>query len=559
MATIRNATPAHSSGDFPYFRHIWKKVILSLLGASFIPLIIIGGGMYYYTASLLKQKTLDTLRMEVVHHKQTIDQFLYERAMDLKLLSQNLDLERLTRSDSLQKTFQSLQKELPCFVDLGVIDDQGRHLAYVGPYELISKNYQEAAWFKALHDRDIYISDVFLGFRNMPHFIIAVKQSRKEGYWILRATVDSAFFDGVVTKIKQGEKGDAFLINKKGVYQTTPRRSGRLMEPSRFKAPDIYSGVRETEQNGVLRVMVWLDRVPWLCVVQMERKEIFGQLYKVRNIGVFVFILGGILIVLTVLLTTNYLIGRLEFKRKSIQTLDHHLQHTSQMAFAMKLFPSFLFKVKDLWGEIDNRVQTVQQLLKKDLTHEETACQISETIDQVRERTRRGRYSIDAFLDTARSVGSLILDVDINALLDNLMEIYDIEFHFRRIRLIRNYTSPAPVIRSDPERLRQVFQNILFIAADAISRDGKIILKTETDGDRVRVTVTDSGSGIAEEDLDKIFDPHYISEPEGKGFGLSISHTIIERIGGAISVRNEPERGASYIVELPIRFSGSEE
>ena len=230
MATIRNATPAHSSGDFPYFRHIWKKVILSLLGASFIPLIIIGGGMYYYTASLLKQKTLDTLRMEVVHHKQTIDQFLYERAMDLKLLSQNLDLERLTRSDSLQKTFQSLQKELPCFVDLGVIDDQGRHLAYVGPYELISKNYQEAAWFKALHDRDIYISDVFLGFRNMPHFIIAVKQSRKEGYWILRATVDSAFFDGVVTKIKQGEKGDAFLINKKGVYQTTPRRSGRLMD-----------------------------------------------------------------------------------------------------------------------------------------------------------------------------------------------------------------------------------------------------------------------------------------------------------------------------------------
>lgn len=374
---------------------------------------------------------------------------------------------------------------------------------------------------------------------------------------MLRATVDSAFFDNVVTKIKRGEKGDAFLINKEGVYQTTPRRSGRLMEPSGFEATDIYSGVREKEQNGNLRVMVWLDRVPWLCVVQMERKEIFGQLYKVRNIGVFIFILGGILIILTVLLTTNYLIGRLEFKRKSIQTLDHYLQHTSQMAFAMKLFPSFLFRVKDLWDEIDNRVQTLKQFIEKDLTHAETIGQISEVIDEVRQRTRRGRQSIDAFLNTNRTVGSLILDVDINALLENLMEIYDIEFHFRDIRLICNYASPAPVIRSDPERLRQVFQNIFSIAADAVSQNGKIILKTEIDGDRVRVTVTDSGTVISEEDLDKILDPHYILEPENKGFGLSICRAILEKLGGAISIRNEPEKGASFIVELPVRFSRS--
>ena len=58
--------------------------------------------------------------------------------------------------------------------DLGVIDSDGRHLAYIGPYDLMSKNYSEALWFREVMQKGIYISDMFMGFRQEPHFVIAV-------------------------------------------------------------------------------------------------------------------------------------------------------------------------------------------------------------------------------------------------------------------------------------------------------------------------------------------------------------------------------------------------
>ena len=77
--------------------------------------------------------------------------------------------------------------------------------------------------------------------------------------------------------------------------------------------------------------------------------------------------------------------------------------------------------------------------------------------------------------------------------------------------------------------------------------------------DRVMVVVTDDGPGIPEENMEKVFSPLFTTKSEGIGLGLSISVSILEKLGGNISVRNEPERGASFTVELPLRFKYSGE
>ena len=554
MTQVADKTFSAQHTDFPYFRRIWKNVVVALLATSFIPLIVIGGGMYHYTETVLKEKTLEALRTEVTNHKNTIDRFLAERIMDLKLLSKNLSPEYLVQPDALASVFQSLQKELPCFQDLGVIDDQGRHLTYVGPYELMSKNYKNTFWFKALESQSVYISDVFLGFRNIPHFVMAVKQQRGDGFWILRATVDSAFFNDVVAKINQTKKGDAFLINRDGIFQTVPTRSGQLMGPSDFTKLEAYEGIRQREQNGLIKVMVWLENVPWLCVVQVDRKEIFAALHRVRNIGIFVFILGSILIVFTVLLTTSNLISRLEFKRKSIRALDQQLQHAGMLASSMRLASGLLLNIKDMLVNIDMVARWIEELRQQDLTRPENKAEIKKSLDELQSQVAEGRDSIDRFLAATRPVGPLIMEIDINELLDNLIELFDREFHFNKIRVARDYQETALLMRSDPSRLRQVFQSLIFNALAAIHRDGEIILKTRIDKDRIRVTVTDDGAGIPEEDIDKIFDPLFTTQHGGLGLGLSLSRNIIEKLGGQISVRNEPGKGASFTVELPVQF-----
>jgi len=555
MPQVAEKTFSSQKADFPYFRRVWKNVVTALLATSFVPLIVIGGGMYYYTAAVLKEKTLETLRTEVMHHKNTIDRFLAERVLDLKLLSENLTPEYLVQPGALESVFQSLQKQLSRFQDLGVIDHQGRHLAYIGPYELMTRNYKDAFWFKALETKPVYISDVFLGFRNSPHFIMAVKQPRKDGgFWVLRATVDSAYFNDLAAGLNLSPANDAFLINTKGLFQTKPRQ-GELMGASDLSNPEIWTGIRQQERNGRIRVMVWLEKVPWLCVVQVERSRVLADLYRVRNIGIFVLILGSMLIVMTVLLTTNHLIGRLEFKRRSLNALDQQLQHTSRQAVSAPMYTGFLLKIKDVLAGIDMAAQHLSDKAGRVSLTQGPEVEISGGLAQIRSRASQSRKSIDRFLNAVRPVEPVIMEIDVNELLDNLIELYDREFHFNNIRLQREYQKPAPVLRSDPSRLRQVIQNLILNAMTAIHRNGGIRLKTELEGELVRISVTDDGPGIPAENLEKIFDPRFTTKAEGMGLGLSICRQILQKLGGRIRAANAPDKGAVFTVELPVRVN----
>ena len=95
-------------------------------------------------------------------------------------------MDQLKEEGYLDKLFSLIQARSKSFVDLGVIDQNGDHVVYVGPYQLKGVNYANEEWFEAAMLRGVFISDVFMGFRKFPHFIIAV--SRREGNktWILR-------------------------------------------------------------------------------------------------------------------------------------------------------------------------------------------------------------------------------------------------------------------------------------------------------------------------------------------------------------------------------------
>ncbi|MCJ7830445.1 MAG: ATP-binding protein, partial [Desulfobacterales bacterium] len=552
MAEASVNTPEKTpSNDFPYFRRLWSNVVVALLAAAFVPLLVIGGGMYYYAASVLKAKTLESLSLEAGNHKEAVDRFLAERTMDLRLLSQNIPLDTLTAPGGLAAVFASLHRELPCFTDLGIIDAQGRHLAYVGPFALIDKNYREAEWFQAVLSQGVYISDVFLGFRQVPHFVIAVKSTAPQGAWILRATIDTGFFDRVVADIHRGKKGDAYLVNRQGVFQTTPRAAGRLMEPSAFRDPEPFQGVRWKEKNGMLQVMVWLGQVPWLGVIEMDRNQIFAELRRVRNLGGWVLLLGGLFIVFTVLLTTNYLIGRLETKRRSIRMLDQQLQHTSRVAGVQQMSPGFLLKLKDGLGAAELAVRRIRDLAAPAKVSEASPPAMAAELDHLRAQLFENRKAIDKFLNATRPVAPVIMDVDLCELLDNLLELLERELHFNRIRIVRNYQNGLPRVRSDPYRLRQVFQNLVLNAMAAIGRDGEIVLHAHSrEAEKVIITVTDDGQGIPPENLDKIFDPRFTSKPEGMGLGLPICLNILKKLGGTLAAANAPGKGARFQVEL---------
>lgn len=539
--------------DYPYFRRLWNSVVVALLAAAFIPLVVLGGGMYFYTVSVIEERTLDNLRMELSHHSQAVDEFLAERTLDLMLLASNLDLAYLRAPGNLERAFSSLQGEVPCFTDLGVIDDQGRHLAYVGPYDLLSKNYKESPWFKAMGDRQVYISDVFLGFRNEPHFIMAVKQNTAEGFWIIRATVDTVYFENMVKQAVSERRGDAFMINSDGYFQAAPNSVGRIMEQGELRYLKYFDGTRLETTKREIMGLTWLKKVPWVYVVRLDRKEIYRPLRNIRNITIAVFVISALVIGLTVLLTTNYLFTRLETKRRSIRFLDEQLRHSSRMASSMKMAEGSVREINDTLSNVDLTLRWLEEFANRDLTEETNRQELRDSLHQIRSELSRTRKATDRFLKATQPSLPIIGEVRVSDLLDDIVELLDRELHFNRITVKRDYPESPPVIRSDPSSLRQVFQNLILNAITAIGKDGQITLQVRPEGEGVSVRVGDSGPGIPKEMQKKIFDPLFTRKPDGTGLGLSVSAGIVKNLGGDLSVESEPGQGATFTVVLPFQ------
>ena len=547
MAKMPHTSNKSRRHDYPFFRKTWNRVVVALLAASFIPMILIGGGLYYYASSVLKEQTLNTLRREVLSQKMSIDGFLMERTLDLQQLADTMGRKVLTSPGVLETVFKSLHQKLPCFVDLGIIDHQGRHLAYAGPYNLLSKNYQDTQWFRQVMTGEVYISDVFMGFRQKPHFIIAVKKMSNEGAWIIRATVDSNYFNSIVARIPGKHKGDAYLVNRKGIYQTQPNSDGKLMAPSKLSNPAYFDGVRLEAYEGVILMKVWQEKVPWLNVVQMDRADIYSILHRVRYLAVYVFILSGIIIIGTVLLTTNFLVSRLESKRRSISMLDKQLRRASYLSSSMELCLGFFYELKDDLANIDITAALLQEQLKEKKTNE-----IETGMEQIRSQVLRGSARMDKFVGFIRDSDPIIMEINVNDMLDDLLYFMKKKFEFINIQIIRDYKAQVPSVRSDCGKLRLVFQNIVLNAVSAIEKDGVIVLKTRSDHNVVRVTITDNGPGIPPGNLEKIFEPLYSSKPEGTGLGLSICRDILAKLGGTILVTSKVSEETSFIVDLPL-------
>jgi len=154
--------------------------------------------------------------------------------------------------------------------------------------------------------------------------------------------------------------------------------------------------------------------------------------------------------------------------------------------------------------------------------------------------------------------------VQVNMLLERALEILGQQLKVRGIEVVWDLAPDLPLILADPDRLEQVFINLLINARDAIdekwqSQSGqqgakKITLKTSRDGNVITVEVTDTGPGIPAAMLERIFEPFFTTKKvgQGTGLGLSISYGIIKDCKGSIRARSRADEGASFIIKFPI-------
>jgi two-component system NtrC family sensor kinase len=167
---------------------------------------------------------------------------------------------------------------------------------------------------------------------------------------------------------------------------------------------------------------------------------------------------------------------------------------------------------------------------------------------------------INDLLNFARPSRPNIAEENLNEVVDGVARILESQAKDREVKIAREFVPDLPKVWIDREQLKQVFMNLILNAIQAMRDGGSLVIATRVsaDGDGnatrpcVQVEVRDTGIGIPEENLERIFDPFFTNKDGGSGLGLSISHQIVQEHGGRILVRSKIKEGTSFFVNLPL-------
>jgi two-component system sensor histidine kinase HydH len=173
--------------------------------------------------------------------------------------------------------------------------------------------------------------------------------------------------------------------------------------------------------------------------------------------------------------------------------------------------------------------------------------------------TDRLNRVVSELLELVRPAHLSLQPVDINALITHSLQLVSQDAKSRDIDLQFRARPELRQIQADPDRLTQVLLNLYLNAIQATGRDGTLTVDAcECDGQRMKITVSDSGTGIAPEQLEAIFTPYFTTKADGTGLGLAVVQNIIEQHGGTVQVDSQPGEGAVFTLFLPMKASQKE-
>lgn len=177
-------------------------------------------------------------------------------------------------------------------------------------------------------------------------------------------------------------------------------------------------------------------------------------------------------------------------------------------------------------------------------------------LQKVQKQTERASNIAGNLLNFSRAGNTTeFAEVDINKLLEDTLQLLEPQIRKSNIEIVKTYADIPPKIYGDAGKLQQVFTNLIINARDAIFDGGKITLTTKYKGENeVVIEVSDTGTGIEPEDINKIYDPFFTTKAvgSGTGLGMAVSYGIVQEHTGTIKVESEIGEGTTFILTFPI-------
>jgi two-component system NtrC family sensor kinase len=549
-----------------------KKTILAcMILVPVIPFILVLGVGYYHFTTSLESSTISSMKRIVEDHRQMIDSFLCERKADLEFILDSNSYDILAEPRRLSEILTQLQKKSSAFVDLGLFNKDGIHVNYQGPYKLAGRDYGQEDWFKQVIKEGYYISDIFMGFRKIPHFIIAVTREDAGGKRVLRATIDTHIFSELVKKVRIGKTGEGYILNAEGMFQTERRSGGNLMDtdPDNLRHDPADEGIRTFVQKDLrgddyFYAITWMQEKKWLLVVRQEKADVFRALRSAAYLITLIAVIGGGAIIGIAFYLTDRIVRRMEDMDSEKDRLGEQLIRAGRLAELGEMAAGFAHEINNplqIMKSEQSLVQTILSDLKEKgrIEESEDLAELEDSVRQIKIQTDRCAEITQAILRFGRHGESTAKDVSIQEFIPEVIAMIEKKASVHGIRINQKMARDVSPIHVDSAQLQQVVLNLFNNAIDAIIdkhgvEGGEISVEVaQSDNGNVKITVQDNGCGISSKNLSKVFSPFFTTKPVGKGtgLGLSICYGIIGNMGGVMEVNSEQGVGTAMTILLP--------
>src|SRR5579883_437004 len=199
-------------------------------------------------------------------------------------------------------------------------------------------------------------------------------------------------------------------------------------------------------------------------------------------------------------------------------------------------------------------ISTYAQMLAKQVGDD---SQKSLILDKIAKQTFRASEIVNSLLNFSRTSTTSFAEVNLNRVIQETLSLLDHQLQKSHIQ-VKTELADLPAVNGNAGKLQQVFLNLFLNARDAMPEGGTLEVRTWAEDSTAKIEVADTGSGIAPEHLNRIYDPFFTTKAarKGTGLGLSVTYGIIQEHGGSIEVSNRRSGGARFRLDLPLVRAG---
>ena len=551
---------------FTNYGKIWALGISVLVATALVPLMVVT--IIHYR---LIQESVDselTLRTERLtsNARRAVTFFLEERLDALRFTVNEIAYDQLTDPGHLAEILRNLKLGFGGLIDLSVIAHTGAQITYAGPFNLEGRDYSKQRWFIECQKRPFYVSEIFSGYRDVPHIIIAVKSFRPDGsFFIVRATLDTERLIKTLQSYETGAYAHIFLVNRSGIVQTPSKEHGEIFQKMSLPVPDFSERTQVTmaqddkDQSLIVGYAYIFTRIADTPFILMAIKHKAGMMrvWQQLRSNINWFVGSGTLVILVVIFfTCTFMVNKLYHADRAKAETMALMEQSNQLATIGQLAAGVAHEINNPLALINETAGYVKDLfvLKEQYRQDE---ELIGYIDDVLEAVERCGTITRQLLGFARKFEVKIQKVKLKEVISDVLVFHNKEADYRNIKVYVDVPEDMPPIETDRGKLQQILVNLVNNAFQAV--DNGCILEIQASpaqADKVRITIRDNGCGMPEENLPKVFEPFFTTKEgnKGTGLGLAITYGLVKKLQGDISVISRLDEGTTFTITLPTRI-----